>query len=119
MLELLVVLQRGHRVLRVSGRVLGKPNLVEGEQLLPVEGLSLVQRHEVDILGSLGGVGEGTLDSVEVVRSDRNERALATDVVVKLVLVIDEAVVALLIEGHIAEDCAHHYGSDLLCLDRE
>lgn len=49
-------------------------------------------------------VGRAHLEGVEVVRADRNERALPAQVLVELVLEVDEAVVRRLVEGDPPED---------------
>lgn len=110
-------------------------------QLITVHLLGLVERDELDVLVGQGLVGEGTLNCVKVVCTNGRERSLTAhekkqdaeglhkgrlwalffcylpaNVVVQFVLEINEAVVAILGEGDVAQDGTDNGGADLLRL---
>ena len=86
--------------------------LVVFHELRGVELAGLLQGRELDILGRVRFVREGSLYRAEVVRADGDERAPAADVLVQLILEIDERVVASLVELDAAEHGAHDEGPD-------
>ncbi len=59
---------------------------------------------EVDVVGRECSVQEGSLDSVKVVCANGNQRALAADVLVQLLLQINEAIISLLRHHHTTPD---------------
>ena len=74
------------------------------EQLVRIGLFLLVQGHELDILRSKSFIGERTFDGIQIVSSEAHKSPSSAQVVMKLVLEIDEAVVALLSEGHTSQD---------------
>ena len=86
---------------------------VEGHEFLAGHFLGLVERDKLDVLGREGFVCERTLDGVEIVSSDGDERSVTSQVLVKLVLKGDEGVIAVLGELDVAEDGAGNKRPDL------
>lgn len=62
----------------------------------------LIKRGELDLSRCSRIVGEGSLDGVKIVCSDRDESASSAEIVVKLVLVVDERIVRRLSECHVS-----------------
>mmetsp|Transcript_25811 Transcript_25811/g.55293 ORF Transcript_25811/g.55293 Transcript_25811/m.55293 type:complete len:252 (+) Transcript_25811:1391-2146(+) len=81
--------------------------LVEFHEVLGIELPRLLQRREDNLLRGQGLVSEGPLEGVQVVRADGDERPLAAQVLVQLVLQVDEGLVRLLGEGDPAQRGAH------------
>jgi hypothetical protein len=91
----------------------GLPYLVEGHQLLAIHLLGLVQRDELDVLGGLSFVGEGALDGVQIMGTDRDQSPLARQVLVQFILKGNERLIASLVELDTAENGTGHVRSDL------
>lgn len=89
------------------------PYLVEVHQLLAIHLLGLVQRDKLDVLGGQSLVGEGALDGVQIVGTNRNQGALARQVLVQLILKGNEGLIASLVELDTSEDGTGHVRSDL------
>ncbi|KAI5302025.1 hypothetical protein KEM55_001353, partial [Ascosphaera atra] len=113
--SLAVVDHRVHGALPDDVQVLAEVLVlfIEGHQLLAVHALGLVQGRELDVLGRARLVREGALDGVEVMRANGDQGTLAREVLVQLVLQGDEAVIAGLVEAHVAQDGAGDVGSYL------
>lgn len=90
----------------------GGPYLVEAHQLFAVHLLGLVQGSELDVLGGLSLVGEGALDFVQIVSTDRDQSALTRQVLVQLILKGNEGLIASLVELDTTENGARHVRSD-------
>jgi len=63
----------------------------------------LVEWLKLDVLGPKSFVGERSLERVEVVRANGNERTLAAHVLVQFFLKIDERLVRLLGKGDVSQ----------------
>jgi hypothetical protein len=55
---------------------------------------------------------KGSRESIIIMGADGYEGAVAAEVAVELVLEVDERLVALLVEGNVAEDGADDKGAD-------
>ena len=84
------------------------------EQLYGVRLGRFVERHEPDGFWRERFVGEGALQSIQVVRAEGYEGPAPAQVVVQLVLQVDEAVVGLLRESDVSEDRANADFSEVL-----
>jgi GMP synthase PP-ATPase subunit len=107
-------------------------HLIELHQLLGVHLLGLVQRNKLDLLRCESFIREGSLHrcqlsaiaqvstakipTIKIVCSDGDQCALASQVLVELVLQRDEGVVACLCELDVAEDDTSAQLTDLLSL---
>lgn len=89
------------------------PYLVEVHQLLTVHLLGLVQWNELDVLRGLSLIREGALNGVQIMGTDRDQRALTRKILVQLILKGNEGLVASLVELDTTENGAGHVGSDL------
>mmetsp|Transcript_17156 Transcript_17156/g.27056 ORF Transcript_17156/g.27056 Transcript_17156/m.27056 type:complete len:665 (+) Transcript_17156:249-2243(+) len=101
------VVNEAHIVLQVLAVRVGQVMVQEGPG---VEGPAVRrhQGHERDVPGGLVLVAEGPPHGAQVVGADGHVLALAADVLVQLVLQVDEALVPARVEGHPAQDRAHH-----------
>ena len=75
---------------------------------MAVDGGRLIERSEGDVGGSASVVAERAFERVQIVRADGDQCSLAANVVMQLVLEVDEALVVLLRERHVAQDGADH-----------
>jgi len=88
------------------------PYLVESHQLLAIHLLGLVQWDKLDVLRGQSLVGKGALDSVQIVGTDRDQGALARQVLVQFILKGNERVIASLVELDAPENGAGHVRPD-------
>lgn len=86
--------------------------LVKSHQFLTVHLLGLVKGDKFDVLGRESLVGEGALNSVQVMGTNGDQGSLTGQILMKLVLQGNERLVASLVELHTSEDGTGHEGPD-------
>mmetsp|Transcript_133022 Transcript_133022/g.331958 ORF Transcript_133022/g.331958 Transcript_133022/m.331958 type:complete len:294 (+) Transcript_133022:897-1778(+) len=90
--------------------------LVSGEHLhqpVAIHLLCLIERHKTDVFRWQGLVGKRRLEGGQVVRANGDERSLAANVLVQLVLQVNETLVPIRIELDTPQHCAHTKRPDL------
>ena len=76
----------------------------------------LIQRNELEVFRILGHVLKRSLDSIEVVGSNRGVLSCSAEGIVQLLLSSNKGLVGLIIEGDVSEDSSSDKGPDLLYL---
>ena len=94
---------------------------VELHQLLGIHLLGLVQGDELDVLRGESLIGERSLDSIQVMGTDRYQSPVSCQVRVELILQRNEGLIAVLCELDVSQDGTSNQRSDLggLFLDND
>lgn len=115
--------QRQHHIVgivnhRIHGRITNDGQIlfqlrmrrIKVHQLNGGHALRLVERHESNVFGREGSIPKRSTYRIQIVRSDRDQRSLAANVLMEFVLQINETVVGRLRKG----DVTQHSTDDML-----
>ncbi len=86
---------------------------VELHHLTGIVLLLLVERSELDLFGRKGFVAERSLDGVQVMRADSDQRPASREILMQLILQIDKVGIALRRESDVPQHCACEVRPDL------